>query len=286
MYLDECGFTGENLLDAAQPVFVLASHSVGVEESAEFKARYFRDVAMEELKYGLLRKRSKGRRAVLAFLSEFCTIDRVRVVIAHKPFCVAQKMVDWILEPSVFASGVDLYETGAHVGLANQIFFSLAASGDLFKRVSNKFQAAVRERSAVAERDLNVLLTSSEVDLAFAPAPNVFRRPLEDSGGRWAQDLSAGALDLGLPFALQLCYAWRRRGLRDFEIVHDASTQMARAKTMWERVVAADAPSASVGWGTNVVEFPIGIRQVRFADSKLYTLAYPRVGRPREASAR
>ncbi|MBK6697231.1 MAG: DUF3800 domain-containing protein [Myxococcales bacterium] len=267
VYIDECGFTGENLLDRAQPVFVLASHAVDEQRCAELKTRHFCESAASELKYGTLRRRDKGRRAVLAFLAESCTADQVRVAIAHKPFCVAQKIVDWVIEPSFHASGRNLYQTGAHVGLANLIFFALGAKGDLFERVSTKFQTAVREPSSDAEGALNTLLLSSEVDRALAPAPNVFRRPIEGARGRWSADLPAGALDLGLPFALQLCYSWRQHGWDDFEIVHDASSQMAKAKAIWERVVAADAPPASVGWGTKVVEFPIGIREVRFEDS-------------------
>jgi hypothetical protein len=46
VYVDECGFTAGNLLDKAQPVFVLASHVVDEEECAAVRAKYFREIGL------------------------------------------------------------------------------------------------------------------------------------------------------------------------------------------------------------------------------------------------
>lgn len=59
VFLDESGFTGGNLCDDAQPVFVLASHCIPEEECKDLKARFFSGIRSDELKFSSISRRPR-----------------------------------------------------------------------------------------------------------------------------------------------------------------------------------------------------------------------------------
>jgi hypothetical protein len=119
IFFDECGNTGQNLIDKADPIFVLASCSFERDEEKELLS-HFRNFNGPELKFSRLRKSPAGQRAVLDFLnSARVTSETVATVIFHKPFMVVTKYCDLVLEPSFQKAGVDFYKRGANIATAN-----------------------------------------------------------------------------------------------------------------------------------------------------------------------
>lgn len=68
IFVDECRFSGPNLVDPFQPVFVLASLRLQEEKAKELKAQFFGGVQADELKFTSLSRRDRGRAMVLEFL--------------------------------------------------------------------------------------------------------------------------------------------------------------------------------------------------------------------------
>ena len=68
LFFDESGFTGEDLANSAQPIFVLASTRADNSFSAETYRRIFAQVKSPELKHSSLARTAIGRRRVLDFL--------------------------------------------------------------------------------------------------------------------------------------------------------------------------------------------------------------------------
>ena len=70
IFLDDCGYTGSNLLDLEQPIFSLASLNCSEETCKEIKQRFFSKVQAEELKYTKLSKLSSQQKMLLNFFHE------------------------------------------------------------------------------------------------------------------------------------------------------------------------------------------------------------------------
>jgi hypothetical protein len=258
LFFDECGFTGEDLAQVDQPVFVVASHDIEDEEARAMKDRHFGHVRAEELKHSSLQRRPQPQAAVASVLEAVLGADRARVSLAHKPFALIAKIVDLLIEPLMHRDGIDLYESGGNDALANVLYYSLGAhSQHLLLEVVNKFQRAVRTRRPECVNECNQLLLSDEVSAALDGLPPIFPVTLARGGRDWAEDLAERSLDLSLPLSLQQCWAWRNRGPGPFNIVHDRSSAMAKSKWLGDAIVAPDAPEALVGRGWFTVQYPL-----------------------------
>src|SRR5262245_3904410 len=100
LFTDECGYTGPDLLQASQPVFVLATHSFEEDECVELVNRHFASVRASELKHVQLCRRRSQQDMLLSFLRDVMTRQsRFKCAIANKLFVLATKVVDLIIEP-------------------------------------------------------------------------------------------------------------------------------------------------------------------------------------------
>jgi uncharacterized protein DUF3800 len=68
VFLDESGYTGPDLMNRDQPVFVLASTVIGHGEASTILRECFGN-AQKELKYTKLSRSRHGRNQILAFLA-------------------------------------------------------------------------------------------------------------------------------------------------------------------------------------------------------------------------
>ena len=119
VFFDESGNTGQNLIDEAAPIFVLASCSFEVDEEREVLL-HFQNFKGPELKFSRLRKTAAGQNAVLAFpASAQVTSNTAAVFVIHKPFMVVTKYCDLVLEPSFREAGIDFYKRGMNLATAN-----------------------------------------------------------------------------------------------------------------------------------------------------------------------
>src|SRR5689334_18353253 len=68
VYLDEAGYTGADLANRDQRVYVLASINLSDEVAKDVVARCFVGVAARELSHSTLSRRPRGRQQILAFI--------------------------------------------------------------------------------------------------------------------------------------------------------------------------------------------------------------------------
>ena len=121
IYLDEAGFTGENLLDPDQPFFVFAS--IAMDERRALSIRNeavsrFR-IQGNELKGSSLVKQVNGRKAVSWILSE--SQKDALVLIVDKKYALAGKFFEYIFEPVLAQQSAMFYAIGFHKFVATML---------------------------------------------------------------------------------------------------------------------------------------------------------------------
>jgi hypothetical protein len=159
---DECGYTGEHLLDREQAVFALASTSLDDGDCADLLGR-FSGRTQGEFKFAKLKKARRNEPLILSLLEDpRISQSTCKVFTIHKPFMLVAKLVDNICEPEAREFGVDLYEGRAALALTNlisstfstflgrtrynrflQLFSDLSRNGDpkLFQRFATESEA-------------------------------------------------------------------------------------------------------------------------------------------------
>ena len=99
IYLDEAGFTGNNMLDPAQPMFVYSGLALAQEQAAALHSETIARFRLQgdELKGANLVKRPRGRQAVSWLLSQ--SIGDCLVVVSDKRYALAARFFDYLIEP-------------------------------------------------------------------------------------------------------------------------------------------------------------------------------------------
>jgi hypothetical protein len=239
---DESGNTGQNLLDAEQPVFVLASTNVPIDAANEVLA-LAKGQRTGEAKFSKLVKSRSGLAGLVAALNHPSVVDaNVRIAVYHKRFMVTTKIVDLLVEEMIHEAGGDLYEGGANLGLANvwHHVMPVFCGPDEFDKLLHRFVRMVREPTGEAvrlfydqvermrsvnrnpefERDLKMLASTRHV--------------AEEIVGR--QDRTA--LDPAIPAFVDLAAQWSAVVSNPFEILHDRSAAMESQRTYLETLTS------------------------------------------------
>src|SRR5687767_15017916 len=97
--MDEAGNTGENLLDETQPVFALAGVHIATDHAQAAVAAALARAGGVELKFSRLRRSAAGPRNILQLLSDADLHPaNCAIVVAHKPWMLASKLIDELVE--------------------------------------------------------------------------------------------------------------------------------------------------------------------------------------------
>src|SRR6266436_9727303 len=126
LWFDESGHTGEDLLNADQPIFVLASSNLSHELAERLTQTYFAGVKAAELKYSALARTERGRRQILALLADPAAADSFGVDIWHKEFTLFTTLIDSWIETAMHRDGFDLYDRGGNIALANLTYMAMS----------------------------------------------------------------------------------------------------------------------------------------------------------------
>jgi hypothetical protein len=268
IFMDECGFTGPDLMNEDQPMFALASHNFEPTVCVEMKKQHFASYGGKELKHAQLAKTARGQGMVVEFMKELGkSTDRLAIGLAHKRFTIVLKIVDLIVEEAMHADGLDLYRDGGNVALGNLWHAMLSLDPALYTRVGKTFQAMVR---APSQQTVVAFVAATSCDHPLEMVKETLQRLLL-SFGRLEREYVAGLvgrdLDLCAAIALPVAYRWKERLGVGFDVVHDQSSNMAKSKWLWDLMVAPDAPAAVVGAGGWSASYPIGVTQTQFASS-------------------
>lgn len=269
IFLDECGYTGQNLLDVEQPVFTLASLTLPEADCRELKDIFFGDVQSTELKYLSLSRRPKQRKMILEFIKELSgKPSLVKFSFAHKQFVLVAKMVEMLVEPACYEDGIDLYDQGANIGFANLLFYTLPVfgGGDFFNTLLKYFQDMMRFRTKESYQAFFGLIFQQEHSPDLNDLLNFFRV----SHIKFGYDLleTKDHLDIAVSLTLSLMSLWQQDLDDDIVLIHDNSSAMARERKIWDVVVDPNLPSIEVGYDIRKTQFPIRVIKTCPEDSR------------------
>ena len=266
---DESGNSGGNLLDADQPVFVLASVHLTDEETVELLPR--RD---GEYKFAALRRSAPGQQTILQVLnSPMLTEDRHVISGFHKRFMAITKMVDMLVEPLTHRDGINLYERGANIALSNRWYFTLPVfmGRKAFDLLIERFVQMVRFPSERTIQKFYQLLETAfrmnrREDYAAEFAVLLRSREIaESSVDQW----DGSDLDAAIPAFVEQGAIWTERLNTPFTIAHDASKPVENEQIILEAMMSETEERVRIGYDRRKMVFPIASHEIELRDSKL-----------------
>ena len=216
IYLDEAGFTGNNMLDPAQPIFVLAGVAMTEDQAAalhlEAIARF--RLRGSELKGSNLVKRRQGREAVSWLLER--SVGHSLLVVSDKRYALAGRFYEYIYEPLLANLSGMLYAIEFHKFVATVLHCHFAADDPNAKRLLEDFEKLMRtldlgQVDAVVSHAGHVDLTEPLGYLLVIALCQRDRIKKEIEFLRDMQDGPKWELDLSLPSVNYLLAAWGER---------------------------------------------------------------------------
>lgn len=272
VHFDEAGNTGAALLDAAQPVFVLASNDFTREEADELLS-IVRTPQTQEVKFSNLRRNPNGQRRLLQFLaSPLLTPERAKVSVTHKKYMVIGKAIDIIEETLAHESGIDLYERGANIALANLHFYVTPAfcGQDRFDAFLSTFVAMVRTPTAASKAAFFASVYALYENCRSEQHKSSFGPYLyaEHCIDEILDGVTYIALDPAIGALFHQLSVWGSQLGTPFSAVHDASKPIAAERETFQALMDAHAQPEMVGYDRRKFEFPLRATTLTFGDSR------------------
>lgn len=269
LFLDECGYTGQDLLNKQQPIFTLASLHLEEAECRKLLDYYFSGIRAKEIKHSAIIGRRGQEKLVLDFLDYITEREElVKFSLVHKRFAIVCKMVDAIMEEAMFKSGLDLYDRGGNIALSHVFFYCIPAleGEDFFETLLQKFQILFRVKDKQSCEEFFEFVFNHQCQNGEAVI-SMLRYALYQLGidEIISNDIN---LDVAFPSALNLMAIWRKSTSEKFSLIHDSSSNMSRVKDLWDLIVDPKIPKALVGYDRRTWEFPIAIEGTSFEKSE------------------
>ena len=230
VFIDECGYTGEDLFNSQQPIFTLASLRLSEEQCDDLKQKHFSKIQAKELKHSQLSRRDVQQKMVINFLKDLISEEKnVKFAIAHKRYVLVNKMVDLLIETMANLDGIDFYEDGANIAFSNLLYFlSKDIAGEkIFKMLLLNFQRMIRERSIESYEKFFKIFYEEEyhelLNEVYAPFMAYHHR----LGPPTVFALPENMLNIAFSEAFNLVAEWSKEIKGNWSLVHDNSSNMA-----------------------------------------------------------
>ena len=264
---DESGNTGGNLLDPNQPVFALASVHLSKEAAEALVVP-----GHQELKFVDLKRNRSGRQKIIELLdSPVLGEDTVLVSGIHKPFMVITKLVDLLVEPLLHAKGLDLYERGGNLAMANLLYFTFPTfiGRERFEALRTAFVDMVRRPSTVTIDRFYGILAGAYDQLEHNDFKGMLvmllaTRPIAQA---YCENWDGSDLDPAIPAFVEHASIWTGRLATAFSIVHDVSKALAQEQLILEAMMSAKTEPREIGYDRRKMVFPILASGIDFPDS-------------------
>ena len=270
IYFDEAGYSGGNLLDKDQPVYLLLSHNYTEEETKTMLEALLALSNAKELHFKNLKKYEKLRKATIDCLNhDLIKKDRICYYVVHKKYLIGLQMVDQLIEPVIHGVGEEIYQGGFNIATGNLLYIMgmVGWDKDLYEEMCIRFVIWMRSREyndcalfykSVTElhsktkegfRDIldYILLSTSYLD-TIVPA------------------LSKYPLDITVSCFNAHCQYWGDVYGRPFDIIFDQSKQIEYWRGMID-FLTHSVPHAEVGFGSRKYKYPLLINSYNAANS-------------------
>jgi hypothetical protein len=185
---------------------------------------------------------------------------------------VVTKLVDLLLEELTHREGIDLYDRGGNIALANLIYYCVPTfSGKApFYRLQQSFVDMVRTKSASAiSRFFDAVNNciqkcKNSKMLSLLRQIGKTRGIVQDHLGNWPH----AELDPAVPCLFHLAASWSDQFGHAFSIIHDHSRSLAFEKAFVEALMDPNGPDIRVGRDRRVMPLFIKATGVSFVDSR------------------
>lgn len=272
LYMDESGFTGEDLMSASQPIFVHVSTMLSDEESMVLNNEYFKGVQASELKHKNLSKRPRGQDRLARFIADTKGNGKFTAWLCHKEFTLLTYLVDLWVEPAMRQDGIDLYRDGANLGLCNMAYYCLRTfqSDHFLSGHLRRFQRMMIQRTQKSYREFwgRVFQDYHRVDKRTKDILVFFLGGEMKLGYEQLRKIPKRALDPALTTLFETCSHWRKRTDEPLKVVHDKSSSLARDKWLWDMISSPALEERTIGVPGRQTTFPLNVIQTEVADSR------------------
>lgn len=271
-YVDETGFTGEDLLAEDQPIFVQATNDFSNDEARRIIQATFSGLRSAELKYNRLARNGRHHDKIVE-LVRILAVDPLRAGawVAHKEYALMTLIVDWWMEPLAHMGGLNLYKDGANHGMANMLFYCLEGfwSAAFRRRLLLHFQRMFRSRTLDRYDECRAFVEKAKMraDSRRDEILRYFWLSFMVLGYRHVVGVPERVLDIALPGLIELGHNWNERHHGSWEVVHDQSSNMAKQKWLWDAYSSPTIAPARFEHPGIVAKFPMNVIQTRFGDS-------------------
>ena len=144
IYLDESGFTGNNLSDINQPIFVYGSVAISSEHAdhlhSDVISRF--KINSPELKGMNLVKHKSGREAISWLLNEIAQYSHITVV--DKRYALAGKFFEYVFEPVLSHNNSLFYARDFHKFIATLLYIHLQVKDVHTSKMLDDFEQLMR----------------------------------------------------------------------------------------------------------------------------------------------
>lgn len=269
IWFDESGFTGEDLINADQRYFTLASSIIGDEEAEAILRDCFPKFAGSEFKFSALWRGTRHRPGMLRFSAMLTALaDRSFIYVIDKRFSLLIKLVDYLIEPLFWGSGRDFYRDAYSRKFVNNLHGDLLRHGspELYDETISTWNRLARSPSNETLSALRAFLIHQAESL---------KPPLSSFYGLAARGadefLSPGERindfvmtnEIQVTAMLNSVSYWRTKRNETFSIVHDESTSFAKSSSMWGALIRGDVEPFEAAAASGSVSFPLRIASSR-----------------------
>ena len=272
VYMDESGFTGEDLLSPEQRIFVHVSATLSDEECAALHKEYFSGTQGPELKHKNLSRRPSGQRRIVGFINAVQGLGKCTVWVCHKEFTLLTYLVDWWVEPAMRRDGIDLYQDGGNLALCNMAYYCLRTfQTDRFLREHlRRFQRMMIRRTLKSYREFweELYRDYHRTDKRTKDILVFFLGGEMKLGYERLREIPKRALDPAFTTAVQTCGHWRKHTDAPLSLVHDKSSSLAKDKWLWDLITSPDIEQRTIGLPGRETVYPLNVVQIEFADSR------------------
>ena len=252
-------------------MFVIASLKLDEAACDQLKQTFFGAVKSKELKHTALSGRPKQQQMVLDFMTHLRDNPGVvKLAAAHKRFALVCKSVDLLVETAAHEDGIDVYDQGFNLALANIVYWTMPVFGGeaFFSEFLRRLQIMIRKRTPEAYASFCRMVFTQYANPGLNELLSWYRVSLYRLGSSFLFTLPEDTLDLGFTLALVNMAEWRAETSEELYLVHDRSSAMAKQAHIWETFVDPNLPPAEVGYDRRKMKFPIAIERTDFEPSE------------------
>jgi hypothetical protein len=242
IFCDEAGYTGNNLLQADQPLFVYSAVNVEPAEAKRIVESVFKDHRLQghELKSKNLLGSARGMAAIDQVLAEVGAHSKL--LAWQKQYALASHFFENVFEPVLAPQSSLFYDIGFHQFVSMVLYIELIANASSFEAAFEAFHTLMRSgdtshlQTVTAPLDLGSSLSPPMREILTFATIHEKALARELAGLRGTGALERWVLDLTFSSLWQLLAQWGDE-IGELEVYCDASKPIADYRKVFDQMI-------------------------------------------------